>query len=167
MNTGQKTKNGMLGVKPDGAKLQTFAQIVDGMGKSTGVVTTVPFCHATPAGVWSHNQSRNKYTEIASEMILDSGLDVIFGAGYPDYDDDGQQLQEPKDKYIDLPLLESIRKGEKEPWTFIEDKADFEQTGANLQSPTETLSGHRPRRQHPFSKSAPVTLPTVKYPTCQ
>ena len=55
----------------------------------TGVITSVEFSHATPAGFVAHNVSRNNYAEIAEEMINSSATDVIMGCGHPWYDRSG------------------------------------------------------------------------------
>jgi alkaline phosphatase len=90
MSTGIKTYGGAIGVDVDGTPLKHFMQAAEELGKSTGVVTSVQFSHATPAGFVAHNVSRNNYAEIANEMIYDSATDVIMGCGAPDYDNDGQ-----------------------------------------------------------------------------
>jgi alkaline phosphatase len=60
-------------------------------GKATGVVTTVPFVHATPAGFAISHRDRAAYGEIAHLMLLESPLAVIMGAGHPWYDDSGRE----------------------------------------------------------------------------
>jgi alkaline phosphatase len=89
MSTGIKTYSGSIGYDLNGSPLIHFMQVAEVLGKSTGVVTSVEFSHATPAGFVAHNVSRNNYAEIANEMIYDSATDVIFGCGAPDYDNDG------------------------------------------------------------------------------
>jgi len=59
--------------------LLSLVERFEAIGKTTGVITTVPFSHATPAGMVAHNPTRNNYQEIAEEMIQMSGLDVIIG----------------------------------------------------------------------------------------
>lgn len=63
--TGHKTDDGNIawlpGDAPDG-KLKTIAEILrDSKGYAMGVVSTVPFTHATPAAHVSHNVNRNNY----------------------------------------------------------------------------------------------------------
>jgi len=89
MSTGVKTRNGYIGVDPDGDPQRHVMQEAEAKGKSTGVVTSVELSHATPAGFVAHNISRNNYAAIANEMISNSGTDVIMGAGNPEYDDSG------------------------------------------------------------------------------
>jgi len=87
--TGVKTRNGALCIDPAGKPLRSILQFGEELGKSTGVVTTVPLSHATPAGFVAHNPDRGRYAEIALEMFEKSEVDVIFGGGHPLYDDNG------------------------------------------------------------------------------
>ncbi len=89
MATGVKTYNNSIGISVNHDTLENLVQWAKSLGKSAGVVTTVPFSHATPAGFVAHNVTRTHYAEIAREMILDSRCDVIMGCGNPMYDDDG------------------------------------------------------------------------------
>jgi len=90
MSTGRKTYKGAIGVAADRTPLKHAIDWAEERGMATGVVTTVEFSHATPAGFVAHNVSRNHYAEIAKEMIYGSALEVIMGAGAPDYDDNGE-----------------------------------------------------------------------------
>ena len=69
MSTGYKTDDGNLAWLPGdpaGGSLTTIAERLRAdEGFSIGVVSTVPFSHATPAAFVSHNVSRNNYTQIA------------------------------------------------------------------------------------------------------
>lgn len=89
MATGFKTYNNSIGMSVGYDTLENLVQWAKAMGKSAGVVTTVEFCHATPAGFVAHNLVRTNYTQIATEMLLDSRCDVIMGCGDPMYDNDG------------------------------------------------------------------------------
>lgn len=62
------------------------------MGKSTGVLSTVYLSHATPAAFTAHAKSRNDVEDLAKEMLNDSTLDVLIGAGHPWFDDNGKQV---------------------------------------------------------------------------
>jgi alkaline phosphatase len=95
MATGKKTYSGAIGVDVDYAPLKNISEAAEQRGMSTGVVTTVQFSHATPAGFVAHNQSRDNQVEIANEMIYDSALDVIMGCGAPDYDNSGHKAISP------------------------------------------------------------------------
>ncbi|MFQ6092691.1 MAG: alkaline phosphatase [bacterium] len=77
-----KTYNGAIGVDPKMHPLRHITQFAEDLGKATGVVTTVQWSHATPAGFVAHNLSRHNYVEIAQEIILDSACEVIMGCGH-------------------------------------------------------------------------------------
>jgi alkaline phosphatase len=97
--TGFKTDSGNLawrpGDRPDG-RLPTIAEDFRAVRcGAIGVVTTVPFSHATPAAFVSHNVSRGHYYTgyrgytglgIADEIILETKPDVVIGAGHPLFD---------------------------------------------------------------------------------
>ena len=92
MSTGYKTYSGSIGMDIDGYPLYHALELAETLGKATGVVTSVEFAHATPAGFVAHNASRNNYSEIANEMIYDSAVDVIMGCGNPGFNNDGEAL---------------------------------------------------------------------------
>lgn len=87
--TGFKTTENCLGLDANGFPLMNLTQLAEINGKATGIVTSVPFCHATPAGFSSHQKNRRDYGNIAVEMLLNTGIDVIMGCGHPEYDNDG------------------------------------------------------------------------------
>ena len=137
-NTGVKTKNGKISKDQKNKNLVTFAQLADSKGKATGAVTSVEISHATPAAVWAHNESRYNYEQIANEIVYDTGLDVVMGAGHPRYNNDGDLLVNDAwdakycgglDTYKDLAAATTKR-----DWVFIESKFDF-QALANNRSP--------------------------------
>ncbi len=82
--TGHKTTNGRLSVTPDGRPLQTVLEILRDRGKWTGLVTTVPMTHATPAGFAAHSDSRGDYERIAADYFERSRPNVLFGAYWAD-----------------------------------------------------------------------------------
>lgn len=89
LSTGFKTDEGNLawrtGDKEDG-RLITVAEMFRNQKKAAiGVVTTVPFTHATPAGFVSHNKSRNNYQAIGQEIITAVRPEVVIGAGHPNF----------------------------------------------------------------------------------
>jgi alkaline phosphatase len=89
MSTGVKTYSGAIGVDINKEPLLHALEVAEELGKATGVVSSVEFSHATPAGFVAHNDSRNNYADIANEMIYESACEVIMGAGAPDYDNSG------------------------------------------------------------------------------
>lgn len=135
LNTGLKTINERINVDKDGNYLVTIAQIADSLGKATGTVSTVQISHATPAGVWSHNISKENYKQIANQMIYNTGLDVIIGTGHPAYDNNGKPLPKNKwkAKYVggldtyDQLLNAATDRG----WIFLDGKSDFQALADN------------------------------------
>ena len=79
--TGQKTKNGMLGLDPDSAHLTTIAEELKAEGWGIGIMTTVAIDHATPAAFYAHVPNRNKYYRIG-EQLAESKFDFFGGAGF-------------------------------------------------------------------------------------
>ena len=106
--TGVKTKNGSLGVGVNKNRLENIIEKCEKLGMSTGVVTSVPFSHATPAGFVAHQDSRGSYLQIAEEMICQSAVEVIFGGGNPYYDNNGKKIDEGNFKYISSELWQKI-----------------------------------------------------------
>ena len=47
--TGNKTNNGWVGMTPIDSDLDTILEIAESMGKSTGLISTTRYNHATPA----------------------------------------------------------------------------------------------------------------------
>ncbi len=68
--TGVKTYAAAIGVSVTRAPLPNIRERAEQLGKATGVVTSVPFTHATPAAFVAHNTSRNRFGDIAAEMLL-------------------------------------------------------------------------------------------------
>lgn len=92
--TGEKTQNGRLSIvsADDGSSrvLPTILELAEGMGRSTGIVTTTRVTHATPAGCYSHDLDRSEEEGIALQLCpgdpaynrtLGNGLEVILGGG--------------------------------------------------------------------------------------
>lgn len=139
MSTGAKTYNGAIGVDPGKNPLVHAFQQAEASGRSTGVVTTVEFSHATPAGFVAHNPSRNDYAGIANEMIYRSATDVIIGAGHPCYDANGvSNTCTGTTKYVggaqawaDLTDADSALgadadgNGTPDPWTLVQTRSQF------------------------------------------
>jgi len=78
--TGHKTLNGQLGMTPDGRELTTVLECLARRGKWTGLVTTVPITHATPAAFAAHSDGRYDTSKIADDYFERSRPNVLFGA---------------------------------------------------------------------------------------
>ncbi|MCB1221006.1 MAG: alkaline phosphatase [Planctomycetales bacterium] len=135
MATGEKTINGAISEDPWGNALQTVVEAAARHGMRTGVVSTVPFSHATPACFGAHVQSRSEYQEIARQMIWESPLDLVIGCGHPWFDNAGKRKPEADYKYISesdwLALQDGVaglatHNGGKPGWSFIDELQDFQ-----------------------------------------
>ncbi|MEQ8820831.1 MAG: alkaline phosphatase [Sumerlaeia bacterium] len=135
ISTGFKTDNGKIGMGPEPgrARLPHLGRDARALGKAYGVVTSVPFNHATPASFIAYNESRGNYQEIGTEMI-NSGATVILGAGHPMFDGDGLPSGFPRYRYIKPFDYERLSEG-RSRWTYIEETPQFEYL-ANYDNPT-------------------------------
>ncbi len=98
--TGFKTNDNTVCLSPDGTRLTSILELAEALGKKTGTVTSVTFCHATPASFLAHAVSRYKYVDIVRQIICESPADVVMGCGHPFYDRLGQPVEEPDFRYV-------------------------------------------------------------------
>lgn len=81
--TGHKTKNGMLGVDPEGNPLRSMAYALRDQGYKVGIMSTVPLNHATPAAFYANSSSRDACYDIAMQ-IPESRFNFFAGSGFMD-----------------------------------------------------------------------------------
>jgi alkaline phosphatase len=140
ISMGIKTNDGVIGFDINQQPLEHIFERVESFGKATGVVTSVRFCDATPAGMIAHNMDRKNYTDIIKEMILNSPLEVIMGCGHPCYDDDGLLIDS---SYFNFEYVGGIETwnalvaghiqndadgdGIPDRWSFIQDRSEFQE----------------------------------------
>ncbi|HSA97155.1 MAG TPA: alkaline phosphatase, partial [Acidobacteriota bacterium] len=119
LSTGYKTDSGNIawlpGDPPSGA-IPTIAEDVRASrGAAIGVISTVPFNHATPAAFVAHNPGRSAYYTgfrgtkglgLADEIIAKTRPDVVIGGGDPLYDNPGF---DPKKGYLSKSLYLSLQ----------------------------------------------------------
>ncbi len=148
LSTGQKTVSGALGIGLYGDTLTHVSQAAKAIGKSVGIVSSVPLSHATPAGFMVHNQSRHNYAEIAHYILFNTQVDVMMAPGNPFYDNNGLPREEASHRYVGSPEIweqviandgrtefvyndevfyvqDANADGQRNPWAFIEDREDF------------------------------------------
>ena len=106
LSTGQRTKNHMVAMTPDGAVLKTLLEYAEDAGKSTGVVVTCAVTEATPATFLAHVDDRGKQPLIA-EQIAAGNADVILGGGWGYFVPQSQKGSKRKD---DQDLLAELGK---------------------------------------------------------
>ncbi|SHF27083.1 alkaline phosphatase [Microbulbifer donghaiensis] len=101
MMTGVKTRAGVLNIDgvalradcadSKGKELNTFLELMESRGKSTGIVSTARITHATPAATYARSPERDwEYSaggdckDIAAQLVeseFGDGIDVILGGG--------------------------------------------------------------------------------------
>ena len=121
MSTGRKTKSGRVAWLPDEGpegRLRTILEeFREKRGGAIGIVSTVPFNHATPAPFVSRNVSRSHYytgrkgyegVGIADEIIRETKPDVVIGGGHPLLDNPDL---DPDKGFISAALLDELRSG--------------------------------------------------------
>ena len=96
--TGNKTKNGAIGMDSQGNRVKSILEIAEEHGLATGLVSTSSITHATPASFIAHQSSRSSYEDIAMDF-LKTDIDVFIGGGY-------NHFAKRKDK---LNLLDSLK----------------------------------------------------------
>ncbi|WP_295445622.1 alkaline phosphatase [uncultured Thiodictyon sp.] len=141
--SGAKTYNNALGVDNFGQPLPQITRLAKGLGKAVGVVSSVPFTHATPAAFGAHNLSRNHYGEIGRAMVGEGPLDLIMGGGNPRYDEDGRLLASPHfanetgpgGAYVARSTWEAVVDGSA-GWQLIQSKGDFAALAAGTLNPS-------------------------------
>lgn len=79
LSGGYKTKNGMLGVNPDGTAFDSIGHEAKKAGMSVGLVTTDHLLGSTPAAFYTHVASRTFKAEIAAS-VLDCRFDILIGS---------------------------------------------------------------------------------------
>lgn len=87
--SGIKTYNNAINYDNNGKPVDFVTLVAKAQGKATGVVTSVPFSHATPAAFGAQNASRNDYHAIARQMLTEGKLDLIMGTGLPGFNVNG------------------------------------------------------------------------------
>lgn len=90
---GVKTNNGMLGMTPDEAPVDSVAAGLVEAGWTVGILSSVQANHATPAAFYAHAKSRSMYNEIAGQFGP-SGIHLLAGRGINSPDKSQEQLIE-------------------------------------------------------------------------
>jgi alkaline phosphatase len=96
--TGNKTKNGVIGMDAQGNRVKSILEIAEEHGLATGLVSSSSITHATPASFIAHQSSRDSYEDIARDF-LKTDIDVFIGGGI-------DHFAKRKDK---LNLLDSLK----------------------------------------------------------
>lgn len=183
---GVKTKNGSLGVDAQGQPVENIVEQAEKLGLATGLLSSVPFSHATPAGFAAHVGARSDYAEIARQIVDSSAVDVILTAGHPDYDDSGQLRDKPKYEYLSEATWQELKAGkagadadgdgQPDPWKLLQTKEDFlslltgtpprrvlglAQAGGTLQEGRRSPADNPPKTALPFSVPFNSNVPSL------
>ncbi|TFH38146.1 MAG: alkaline phosphatase [Bacteroidia bacterium] len=84
MATGVKTRNGMIGMRPDSSIVPNLIELAHRQDLAGGVVSTSSVVHATPASFVAHSTDRNHYDDIALGY-LKTKPEVFIGGGYRNF----------------------------------------------------------------------------------
>ena len=79
--SGEKTKNGTLGLRPDGQPVYTIAEKLRDAGWGVGITTSVSIDHATPGAFYAHVEKRGDYYKIGTQLAA-SAFDFFGGATF-------------------------------------------------------------------------------------
>jgi alkaline phosphatase len=152
--TGYKTDDGNLawlprdpnvgGNRNNDGTLKTISELLrEVKGYAIGVVSTVPFTHATPAAQVSHNKSRNCYTTdsqpecergIDEEILTEIKPEVVIGGGHPGYDG------APAFNYISDTIYNAFKNGNySNEYIFVERAAGVDGGIATLQAAQQAV----------------------------
>ena len=79
---GHKTLSGVIGLAVDKVtSYKTIAEKAKEAGMKIGVISSVSLDHATPASYYAHIDSRNKYSDIVTQLT-ESDFDYFAGGGF-------------------------------------------------------------------------------------
>ena len=80
LSSGYKTLSGVIGLQEDKVTVMPYiSEALKKKGYSVGIVSSIKIVHATPAAFYAHIDSRNKYDEIAVQLINSNFLFVGGG----------------------------------------------------------------------------------------
>ena len=196
LSTGKKVFSGSIGIGLHGDTLHHISQSAKALGKSIGVAVSVQWSHATPAGFFAHNEYRGNYSEIARYMLFDTKLDVIMGAGNPDFDDNsnpeelsgrfvgGSKLWEKLKANSDQTTFDiddtkyhvkdATGDGEPDPWHVYQTREEFIELSKKDETPSRVLGVpkvhhtlQQSRERKPESKKPFETPLTESVPTLE
>lgn len=167
--TGVKTYVGAVSVDIYEKAVKTAAEVALETDKSVGVVSSVPFNHATPGSAIAHVNQRGKYNEhfdqqvrigdgdssnevdefdhqiedrdnIFYQIVNETKPTVILGGGH--YLTDGGTEENPNQTYVTQAEIEKLRDGEYD-YTFIERGQNASQVLADTAAEIDPEAGER------------------------
>ena len=138
--SGSKTYNNAINHDNFGRALRYATLQAKAQGKSTGVLSSVPFSHATPAAFGAQDASRNHYAAISEAMVDNASLDLIMGTGHPWFDANGKALDTPDFGYLSAAAWTRVQ-GPARARRLIQTRAEFEALAQGTLVPTGALLG--------------------------
>jgi len=131
ISTGQKTYNNAINWSNLNSPITpTLPELAKANGKVVGTISSVQWSHATPAAFSdAHDISRNNYAAIANDMLNGSVMDVIMGAGNPNYTNNGTLRTSGQDySYVGGQTVWNQLNAGTHPggWKSIQTKSEFE-----------------------------------------
>ncbi|SNR77812.1 alkaline phosphatase [Desulfurobacterium atlanticum] len=144
---GHKTNIGVIGLTPDGKRLETIAELAKKDGKKIGIITSTSIDHATPAAFYAHVPKRSHYYDIAIQLA-ESNFDYFAGGGFKDPNN-----KKKNSKHYVGNAIEYIKN---HGYRIITSKEEFE----NLRKGDEKVVVINPRLQP--GKSLPYTIDQTK-----
>jgi len=79
--SGTKTYNRMVGMDTTGKPLESILEMAEKKGYATGIITDKEITDATPAAFYAHSVSRDFENKIATQLIENNTIEVVFGGG--------------------------------------------------------------------------------------
>lgn len=120
--SGIKTYNSAINMDIEGKPVAPISRALQQEGYLVGLVTSVPFCHATPAAAYANNLDRDDYQDLGRDLLgLPSithaeplpGADVVIGCGWGESKEDDREKQgvnyAPGNKFLASADLEKIQ----------------------------------------------------------
>lgn len=136
---GQKTYNGAISILPDFSPCGSVMEAAKRMGYTTGLVVTTRITDATPAAFASHVRRREMEDEIALQLVgenhpLGRMVDLMFGGGRCHFLPNSTGSASCRLDDVDV-----VRLAEEKKWKYVDNKADFENLGTEVELPLMAL----------------------------
>ncbi|MEA4978297.1 MAG: alkaline phosphatase [Petrimonas sp.] len=145
--SGEKARNGVIGINPDGAFTESIIEVLIKQGFKTGLIATNTITHATPAAFIAHQPDRNMYEEIAAD-ISNSGINIIIGGGLKHFTDRADKLN----------LVEKMKK---QGYDFFEDVSQINSSRDKVLA--LTANSHMPFKINGRGDFLPVAVEKALY----
>ncbi len=115
MACGVKTNIGVVGLDPAMKPVESMAEKAKKKGMKVGIVSSVSIDHATPAGFYAHQPSRDMYHEISMDLAH-SDFDYFAGGG----------LLDPEGRKSKNPLGNALEVAKQKGYRIVKGKMEFE-----------------------------------------